>query len=251
MFSSPDPLRAFVRSSIIFALFLCTAQGAITYRLSNHPDFEGSGNNSSDYGLRLNNLEAGGIFTIYEFDFNDARGGGMFLTYDDTLNEIRIFGSSYGGKVIGGSYSTDPDEAGIWDFDFRYRANVMATNPTDENLLEVLVSQKDGAQNNGSLALQGSTSAYTFYEDPSPGNPSGTFEFRPDGHRLGPNGTILAGDMRFVGRGWLGYDADNFSGSAGTQDWIFTAQVIPEPSSALLLGLGGIALLSRRRRATN
>ncbi|MEM9237841.1 MAG: hypothetical protein AAGB14_13795, partial [Verrucomicrobiota bacterium] len=239
MLSRPSPFASFVRILLLSVVLVHSAQAVLIYRLFNHPDQDGS----ADYGLRLNNLGRdlsggdGGFETIWEFDFDDPRADGMFLTFDEALGEVRIFGSAYGGRVIGGAYSTDPDEVGKWTFDFLYTSNVQSLNPTDAAMLEVWVTPKDGDANSGTLQLEGSSEVIPFYEDPSASNGNVTFEFRPDGHRLGPGQTTLPGDDTFVGRGWLSYEINDQLQSLGTQDWIFTAEVVPEPSSALLVGL--------------
>ena len=71
------------------------------------------------------------------------------------------------------------------------------------------------------------------------GEPAGgtgpVFEFLADGHRL-------AGDSDSpVGRGWI-------LPVGSTDDWLVRATLIPEPGTALLLGLGLAGLAGTRRR---
>lgn len=61
------------------------------------------------------------------------------------------------------------------------------------------------------------------------------FELLADGHRLPGDSTSL------VGRGWL-------LPPSSTDDWLVRASVIPEPGTAILLGLGLATLASSRRR---
>jgi hypothetical protein len=71
-------------------------------------------------------------------------------------------------------------------------------------------------------------------------NGSGSvFDFLADGHRLGAHPAFGDADSP-VGRGWL-------LPAGSTDDWLVRAVPIPEPGTALLLGLG-LAVLSRRVR---
>ncbi|MEM9173806.1 MAG: PEP-CTERM sorting domain-containing protein [Myxococcota bacterium] len=71
-------------------------------------------------------------------------------------------------------------------------------------------------------------------------NGSGSvFDFLGDGHRLGGHPTFGNSDTA-VGRGWL-------EPPGSTDDWLVRAVVIPEPGTALLLGLGLIGLARQNR----
>lgn len=65
------------------------------------------------------------------------------------------------------------------------------------------------------------------------------FAFLSDGFRLGGHPTFGDSDTP-VGRGWV-------QPAGSTDDWLVRAVVVPEPGTALLLGMG-LSLLATRRR---
>lgn len=76
------------------------------------------------------------------------------------------------------------------------------------------------------------------------GEPAGgtgpVFQFLADGYRLGGHPAFGDADTP-VGRGWL-------LPTGSTDDWLVRATLIPEPGTALLLGLGLAGLAGTRRR---
>jgi hypothetical protein len=65
------------------------------------------------------------------------------------------------------------------------------------------------------------------------------FVFLQDGHRLANDNTS------WVGRGWIALNGE--TSTAGTQDWLFTATLVPTPGAASLLGLAALVGVRRRR----
>ena len=202
-----------------------------TYRLFNHPD---GGNRPPNYGMRLDGLD-GNNTHIYTFDFEDAQSD-MRMSVDMANSRVRIFGRAWGGYDVGTSYQNPAlGRAGLWQFDFTYRANV-SVRPDGEIIAYM------SPMNNGYVQPLFSSSVPRFAGNPqialvdynSVPQPSFHLDF---GHR---------GFAGVSGWGWV-----NHSGGPHVyaSDWLFTvgAEPIPSPTAASL-GMLGLTLVGALRR---
>lgn len=219
--------------ALIVGVFVVSATGASaavivpgTYQLHNHPDGNAI---PPPYGMRLDELDdATAGHDIFTFDFDHASSD-MRLTYNDVAQTIHIYGVSYGGRDVGGVYAADAYQ-GVYTIDFLYNMNVGLV-PGDDDLW---VEAPPDELNSGTIISPGGA-PINILADVLQNNFTFRFGDEDDdnGHR-GHNG--------LSGWGWL-----NINGShVDNQDWLFTAELIPEPATIglLLVGLGAI----RRRR---
>ncbi len=197
-----------------------------TYQLHNHPDGNAV---PPPYGLRLDELyDATGGHDIFTFDF-DHPSSDVKLDYDYDAQTIAIYGHAYGGRDSGGGYFADP-YLGVYEFSFLYDVGVGPVPGDDDVWADAL-----SGSNLGSIE----SPTGDIFELSCKSN--GEYNFRlgdendDNGHR---------GFDGISGWGWLMVDGID---GPGDQDWLFTAELIPEPSSLMLLALG--AGLLRRRSA--
>lgn len=205
-----------------------------TYRLHNHPDGDV---NPPPYGMRLDEIyNVSGGNDEFTLDFDHAQSN-VTLVFNGT-NTITIAGVAYGGIDIGGSYLNDA-HLGLYQINFVYDVGVGLAGGDDD----LIVIPGANAQNFGSITPLDAG-------HPDVGVPltlfdvrDGNFSFRfgdednDNGHR-GFNG--------LSGWGWVGFNGNAHPGSA--DDFLFTAELIPEPASAMLLLMGLGAAAIRRRR---
>jgi hypothetical protein len=212
-------------------LLSSTASGAIlasgTYPLANHPN---GAIRPPNYGLRLDELVdvTPGVEDNFTFDF-DHPSSNMQVTITST--SIRIFGNTYGGRDIGGSYAADA-YLGLYAVDFTYSVGVGVLGGDDDY-------QVTGANfaNTGTITLPGG-SPIALMSDYA-GSFGYSFQLGDEADDLGHQG---AGPGTISGWGWLAVNGD----TSGAKDWLFT--VVPSPSALALLGMGGV-MAGRRRRA--
>ncbi len=197
-----------------------------TYRLHNHPD--GSARPPL-YGMRLDELfNATGDHDIFTFDFDDAVSD-MKMTYDGS--SIHIFGQAWGGRDIGGAYAAEAT-TGVYTIDFTFLLGV-APVPGDD---DVWVNGPD-MSNSGSI--QPPVGPLVNLVDKRIGDYSFRLgdEDNDAGHRGHPG---------ISGWGWMVHHPES-QGHIGASDFLFTAELIPAPGAAGLIGLIGLAAGRRRR----
>lgn len=212
--------------------------GSVTrYRLFDHPD---GAQNPPPYGIRLDGLFDGTSTTTFSFDTAE----GVIMTVIDNSDmgggiTINIAGVVYGGIDIGSE--ADPNHAGTGSYalDFTYSLNVVAEGTG-------YVVNPPAVGNGGTLNalnINGEEANFQFniFEELGTGNP---FKFLQDEHRL--TGFPEAGQDFWVGRGWLSFA--NGQPTAGTQDFLFLATMIPLPTPWAMAGVGMLGLAASRRR---
>jgi hypothetical protein len=87
-----------------------------------------------------------------------------------------------------------------------------------------------------------SDSLFSFFDK---GDNSGlSFIFDNDGHRLNGHPGYDP-TTTYVGRGWVDFDG---GASGSPRDFLFTATLVPEPSSLLIWAGAGLAFAGIRRR---
>lgn len=208
-----------VAAALMAAVGVAQAGTVTHFALADHPD---GNQNPPSYGLRFDGIFGGGIATFSMDHFGDTT-----LTVTDTGPniEIHIEGTLYGGEVDGSGGYISADSY-LLDFTYTMSVNAVANG---------WIAAGEHAGNTGTLTqLGGPASVYTL--DTKADGDGNAFLFLADGHRL-PN------DSDWVGRGWF----QPYPGTSGSQDFLFTATVIPAPGVIGLAGVGGL-MMSRRRR---
>jgi hypothetical protein len=201
-----------------------------TYEIRNHPD---AAIDPPPYGLRLDELidvTTGDDRFTFSFNPDDNPAINMQLTLSDLGGgnfSIRIFGTAYGGRDIGGAY--DPAFEGLAQIDFLYTTATLVpgdddywvTGPTATNTGRI-----DFLDMNFPLFDKANDEGVTF--------------------RLG-NEDLNSGHRGFdgiSGWGWLNHGSPDVHYNAS--DWLFTV-IVPGPGVAWLF-VGAVIYGGRRRR---
>jgi hypothetical protein len=186
------------------------------------------------YALRLDNIFG---FELASFSADVHNDAVLTVSQDNDTNDlfIDIAGTFFGGEeLLGGAQGTTFDLA----VNFRYAANVVAT-------ASGWTIDGFSLLNTGTITRLDTNETTTWFgmEDALGENgPAGNaFTFAADGYRIDDDETT------WVGRGWLTQNDDGSMTAPPAQDWFFTANVIPAPSSLALLGMGGLVAARRRR----
>jgi hypothetical protein len=165
---------------------------------------------------------------IFTFDFDDPASD-MKLSYDGAT--IRIFGVSFGGRDIGGAYAAEPT-TGLYTIDFLYTVGVSPV-PGDD---DIWVQGADGSNFGTILPPVGPAINLTDKTDGSH-----LFRFGDEDDDLGHRGF-----PGISGWGWLTHHPESMD-HVPASDWIFTAELIPTPGAAAVMGVFGLCALRRRR----
>ena len=229
-------------SGLIFVLAACLfaadARGSLTYVLSDHPD---GGYAPPLYGLVIQdfNGDTGNTYTwqftrpahIDPSDWTQAT-----LVVDG--NTVTISGSMYGGLNDGNGY--DANYVGQVDLNYSYTVDVSIVGDrievTDDNSNAVGGNMGTLTAVAGQEWFQGD---FELFDKGDMNNNDLSFIFDNDGHRL-DNHPSYDQTATYVGRGW--------QEGAGTRDFLFTATLVPEPSSMLIWAGAGLAFAGLRRR---
>lgn len=201
-----------------------------TYHLSNHPD---GNQNPPAYGMRLDELfNATGNHDVFTFDFNHAQSN---MNLDYNASGIWIHGVAFGGRDTGTSYANDVYR-GVYTISFFYSWGVGHAPGDDDVMVDPGLHY-----NYGSITSPGGT--VIALRDGHYGNGQPDFrlgnEDNDQGHR-GFNG--------ISGWGWLFFNNGSGFINHESDDWLFTANLVPTPGAAALMGMGAVAGLRRRRR---
>lgn len=243
---------------LVWGMAASSSAAIITFDLLNHPD---GNQNPPPYGLRidaleffLNGPEEGSVNDVWTFSFDDPDAS-MTGTYDDVANTFLIEGTAVGGVDTGGSGGS-AEVAISFLYEDVTNLGLLSSFP----VLEVTTGA--GGSGSGTLTFNEAAESipvFTVVNLVAFANSSGLFmRFAADNHRLDCGSDAGCGNPVF--RGWLGLvpspsvaaltDPEVFHVSS--QDWLLTSDVngdIPEPGTLALFGLGGLALVLRRRRS--
>jgi hypothetical protein len=232
MFSKMTVAALCAAGLVGFTMTASTASATIapgTYQLFNHPD---GNQNPPPYGLRLDELyDATTSHDVFTFDFNHPSS---YVTMTYTGSTITITGNARGGRDAGTVHAADA-YLGLYSFNFVYNIGV-GLAPGDD---DVLVNPAIAGSNTGWIMTPlGDTIAL---RDESNGD--FTFRLGDEDNDLGHRG--FAG---ISGWGWLTHGPSTAS-HVHDSDWIFTVgPLVPSPSAAGGLVLGGVLAARRRRR---
>jgi hypothetical protein len=206
-----------------------------TYQLHDHPD---GTEVPPAYGLRLDELfNATADHDVFTFDFDNALSN---MRMDYTGTTIHIYGVAFGGRDIGNAYANDAYR-GVYTINFTYNFGVGIV-PGDDD-----VYVNPGTHYNfGTITSPGGTTVNLRdgHYDASAGQLD--FRFGNEDNDLGHRGF-----NGLSGWGWLFHQVGGPTGTYvndTSDDWLFTATLIPAPGTAALLGLGGLIAGRRNRR---
>lgn len=229
-------------SSLVLAIVVAFTSSLVSaasitpgiYQLHNHPDGDA---NPPPYGMRLDELyNVSGGNDIFTLNFDHPQSN-LTLVFDG-VSTITITGVAFGGLDGGGAYVND-NHLGLYQLDFVYNIGVGLAAGDDD----LIVIPGANMQNFGSITALNPANptfgvAKTLF-DVRDGNYS--FRFGDEDNDAGHRG--YAG---ISGWGWVGFNGNAHPGSA--DDFLFTAELIPEPASAMLVLMGLGAVVIRRRR---
>ncbi|MFO0858700.1 MAG: PEP-CTERM sorting domain-containing protein [Phycisphaerales bacterium] len=176
---------------------------------------------------------------VFTFDF-DAPGSDMRMFYDVNNGAIRVYGTSYGGRDIGGAYAAD-QYLGFYNIDFTWNIGVTDGYLGDNDTV-VLSNNANTAGNTGFITTPLSAGGSTINLWDQINHDSGT-TFHV-GDWFGNGG--YAGVPGISGWGWV---IDNPNAGMGViRDFQFrVGDPIPAPGALALVGAAGMIAARRRR----
>ncbi|MFK7883389.1 MAG: PEP-CTERM sorting domain-containing protein [Phycisphaerales bacterium] len=183
-------------------------------------------------------LSLGNVFGTMDATFSTQTYNNSTLTVsqDNGTGNIIIdmSGTLFGGNLVNNVW-VDPFDL-AFNFTYEFGVTTTASGWAVDTL---------NIANSGVLTRLDTNESVTWYTQPDAaglnGPPGNVFTFAADGWRIDND------EDTWVGRGWLTTNTDGTPAFAHAQDWFFTANVIPTPSSFALLGLGGLVAARRRR----
>ncbi|MFI4898732.1 MAG: PEP-CTERM sorting domain-containing protein [Phycisphaerales bacterium JB059] len=192
------------------------------FQMFNHPDGAVA---PPYYGLRVDNMFGEGNVNTFSIDTI----GDSVLTVNEDGEDISIHmeGTLYGGTDSGVTTGGGALYTYTWDY----------TEGVEKTANGWRVVGMSGA-NGGALTRVSDGAEFSFTTKTNGSDVA--FIFQADGHRI-------SGDAdAWVGRGWV-MSQDNPRGQH-TQDWLFSAEVVPAPGTVALGAMGGLLVTRRRRK---
>ena len=213
-----------------------SASGAFMIVGPNDVAVDGAGGSHSQ-GADVETVDLNGedaLYISYGITREDTSGGGSWLTVSINESTDSQFGFTTGG-VLGGLVSTETNStaahamfqasSGSWDGGLDSSVDFDAASPAEHQVLLTITGLSSGGFNG----------VHNF-----------TFEIDHNASTFGSADRTFTGTLDFGADDILDIDFSAFQKSHTAAD--LTVSQVPEPTTTALLGLGGLALILRRRK---